>query len=75
MRLDGVEADEKLVSDLPGFDALLGQAADALLRRRQRVWIHLSTMLAPVRQRQLIAGLFSQALGAAGLRQLAGAPQ
>ena len=51
--LDGVEADEELVGNLSGFDALLGQTAHALLRRRQGVRIHFSMMLASVCQRQL----------------------
>jgi len=73
--LDGVEADEELVGNLPGFDALLRQTAHALLRRRQGVRIHFSMMLASVCQRQLFTGLPCQAVGAAVLCQLAGAPQ
>ena len=75
VRFDGVGAHEELVGNLPGFDAFLGQAADSLLRRRQRVRIHLSTMLASMCQRQLLAGFPCQALGPAVLRQLAGSPQ
>src|SRR6266513_2724265 len=55
--LDGVEADEELVGNLPGFDALLRQTAHALLRRRQGVRIHFSMMLASVCQPQLFTGL------------------